>query len=131
MRIDTSAWLIMFDETSPQNKRAVDLYRSDDIRITHSYIISELVSLAIARRHPLLRILNYVEDLLKDSNIEVLWIDEAYTWKALNLLLERQDKKWSLCDAVSFLVMDDNSITEALTTDHHFEQAGFVKLLDS
>ena len=131
MLIDTSAWLIMFDKNNPQNKRTVDLYLSGNIRITHNYVISELISLAMARRHHLSRILDYVIDILNDSKIEVLWIDETYTWKALNLLVERWDKKWSLCDAVSFVVMEEFNITEALTTDHHFEQAGFIKLLDS
>ena len=121
----------MFDKNNPQNKRTVDLYLSGNIRITHNYVISELISLAMARRHHLSRILDYVIDILNDSKIEVLWIDETYTWKALNLLVERWDKKWSLCDAVSFVVMEEFNITEALTTDHHFEQAGFIKLLDS
>lgn len=39
------------------------------------------------------------------------------------------DKDWSLTDCISFVVMKDLKITEALTGDHHFEQAGFVALL--
>ena len=85
MLIDTSAWLIMFDKNSSQNQKAVDLYRASNVKVTHSYIISELISLAMARRHSF-SILDYVVDLLNDSNIEVLWIDETYTWKALDLL---------------------------------------------
>jgi predicted nucleic acid-binding protein len=45
-------------------------------------------------------------------------------------LLRRQlDKTYSLCDAVSFLVMREKGLTDALTTDRHFEQAGFRRLL--
>ena len=47
----------------------------------------------------------------------------------LELLKKRIDKSWSLCDAVSFVLLEERSRTEALTTDHHFEQAGFVRLL--
>jgi predicted nucleic acid-binding protein len=36
---------------------------------------------------------------------------------------------WSLVDCASFVVMRQQGIVEALTTDHHFEQAGFVRLL--
>ena len=48
---------------------------------------------------------------------------------ALALLQGRLDKTWSLCDAVSIVLMERLSSAEALTTDHHFEQAGFRRLL--
>jgi predicted nucleic acid-binding protein len=48
---------------------------------------------------------------------------------AMTLLEERPDKTYSLCDAVSFLLMRQRGITDALTTDRHFEREGFVRLL--
>jgi predicted nucleic acid-binding protein len=47
------------------------------------------------------------------------------------LLTQRQDKDWSLVDCASFIIMQRRGITETLTTDHHFEQAGFRLLLIS
>ncbi len=47
------------------------------------------------------------------------------------LYAERMDKEWSLTDCISFLVMGDQRLTDALTADHHFRQAGFVPLLQS
>ena len=44
---------------------------------------------------------------------------------------DRRDKSWSLTDCISFEVMLDNGLTDALTADHHFEQSGFVALLKS
>jgi hypothetical protein len=49
--------------------------------------------------------------------------------RACGWLRDRPDKDWSLTDCISFVVMEDENIKEALTADHHFEQAGFVALL--
>ena len=49
----------------------------------------------------------------------------------LELFARRADKEWSLTDCTSFIVMKQQGLTEALTGDHHFEQAGFTKLLRS
>jgi predicted nucleic acid-binding protein len=45
------------------------------------------------------------------------------------LYRERPDKEWALTDCVSFIVMEDRGISEALTTDEHFHQAGFQALM--
>mgnify|MGYP003954720953 CR=1 FL=1 len=75
--------------------------------------------------------LTFLSNLLQDSEISVFWVDEPTTQNAVDLLNRRADKSWSLCDAVSFVLMDEFGLTDALTTDHHFEQAGFVRLLTS
>jgi predicted nucleic acid-binding protein len=49
--------------------------------------------------------------------------------RAIEFYGRRADKAWSLTDCVSFVVMADLGITDALTGDHHFEQASFRALL--
>jgi predicted nucleic acid-binding protein len=71
----------------------------------------------------------FLVDLLENPDIEVTWVDEPLHKAATDLLLARADKTYSLCDAVSFVLMRRNGITDGLTTDHHFEQEGFRRLL--
>lgn len=49
--------------------------------------------------------------------------------KGIDLFEKRKDKNWSVTDCISFVVMEENRLTDALTADHHFEQAGYRALL--
>ncbi len=48
--------------------------------------------------------------------------------RALSMYEQYDDKDWSLTDCLSFVVMREHTLTEALTHDHHFAQAGFLPL---
>ena len=64
-----------------------------------------------------------------DPHVDIVPLSEALYARALQLYRERPDKEWGLTDCVSFLVMQDRGLIEALTTDEHFQQAGFRALL--
>ena len=70
--------------------------------------------------------LDFIVDLLDSPNIETVWVDEALHGAAVDLLIARQDKTYSLCDAISFVLMRQRDIREVLTTDRHFEQEGLA-----
>jgi len=63
--------------------------------------------------------------------VDVAILEASRTWveSGLKLHAERSDKEWSLTDCISFDVMEASSLSQALTNDHHFEQAGFEALL--
>ncbi len=61
--------------------------------------------------------------------MDIIHVTENLDAKSWDLLKNRSDKNWSLVDCSSLVVMRENKISEALTTDRHFEQAGFVRLL--
>ena len=64
-----------------------------------------------------------------DPDCEVVSADQD-TWdRAVDLYSRRADKQWSLTDCISFEIMREKGLTDALTGDHHFEQAGFTILL--
>lgn len=56
-------------------------------------------------------------------------LDYGLLNRAMDLFRERPDKEWSLADCVSFVVMSDERLTESLSCDHHFVQAGFRALM--
>ena len=64
-----------------------------------------------------------------DPNVKIIPLSEEVYLRALKLYRERQDKEWGLVDCVSFVVMQERNIQDALTTDVHFRQAGFRVLL--
>jgi hypothetical protein len=70
-----------------------------------------------------------VAALLTDPNVEVLPLEAELFARAFQLYSDRTDKEWGLTDCVSFVVMTDRGIREALTADEHFQQAGFLPLL--
>ena len=69
------------------------------------------------------------EHLMAAEDIEVVPASTALFRDGLSFFNARPDKDWSLTDCISFVVMEEEDITEALTADHHFEQAGFIALL--
>jgi predicted nucleic acid-binding protein len=129
MLLDTSGLLCLHHKAEPFHEQARLLYKQALSRPTHSYILAEFVALATVRRLPRMPALMYVKDLLDNPDIEMVWINESLHREAIALLLVRQDKTYPLCDAVSFVLMRRRNLTEALTTDHHFEQEGFRRLL--
>jgi len=129
--LDTSGLLCFHHAAEPQHEEAVTFFHAAPARITHSYVLAEFVALAVARRLPRQATLAFVAELQDNPLAKVIYVDEPLHREALALLQQRLDKSWILCDAVSFLLMQQQGIVEALTTDAHFEQAGFIRLLYS
>ena len=129
MLVDTSGFLCLIHKDEREHADAVGLYSEAPSHLTHSYILDEFVSLAHSRKLPRPQSLKFSRQMLTDTSVEVVWVDAGLHGSALSLLEDRADKSYSLCDAVSFVIMRDRQITDALTTDRHFEQEGFVRLL--
>jgi len=70
-----------------------------------------------------------VETLRTDRNVQIIPASADLFQRGLALFAARPDKEWSLTDCTSFEVMRDLGLSEALTADHHFQQAGFIALL--
>lgn len=130
MFLDTHGLFCILHHVERHHAQAVAHYLSAaSVRFTHSLVIAELVALCQARGVSRLELLSYIQDLLLNPDVETVWVDKQLQLDALNLLHSRFDKTYSLCDAVSFVLMRRRGINEALTNDRHFEQEGFMRLL--
>ena len=67
--------------------------------------------------------------LQSNSFIEVVAMTTEILDDAFDLYSRRSDKEWGMTDCVSFVVMRERGLLEALTMDQHFQQAGFRALL--
>ncbi len=70
-----------------------------------------------------------VERLRSDANVRIIPASRELLDRGLGLFCRRADKAWSLTDCISFTIMKEGRLADALTTDFHFEQAGFTALL--
>ncbi len=131
MLLDTSGFFCLYDKDEAQHQKAVSLYDQETNFLTTNYVLAEYVALAQVRGVPPQDILKFNSRILSDEEVEIIWVDEELHTKAVELMQARADKSYSLCDAVSFILMRERGINEALTTDKHFEQEGFLRLLSS
>lgn len=65
----------------------------------------------------------------RDPQVEIVPLSETLYAQALQLFGAREDKEWSLVDCISFIIMQERHIGQALSADEHFRQAGYEPLL--
>jgi uncharacterized protein len=92
--------------------------------ITTSYVFSETVTFFNSRGlHD--KAVKLGHSLLRSQSVTLTHVDEMLFHQGWIYFESHRDKRYSLTDCISFLVMQKNSITDALTFDKHFDQAGF------
>jgi len=132
--VDTAGWLSLADRSQPRHPAAAQQYQEHVRRagafVTTNYVLAELIVLfTIRTRLPRSEALAFVAAVRQSERVQLVHVDAPLDAAAWDLLGRRLDKEWSLTDAASFVVMEHLGISEALTTDDHFRQAGFVVLL--
>lgn len=110
------------------NELADELELEETTLITTRAVIFEIGNAMAKQRHRKDAI-TLLKSIKEDELIEVIPISEELYARAEKLFCDRPDKQWSLTDCVSFIIMNDLGLTEALTPDEHFKQAGFRILM--
>ncbi len=126
--LDTSGIFALADIDDAKHNEAVEMF--DYIQKTgrriliHSYVIIESAAL-VQRRLGLQQALSFLEDV---NNFEIRWISDDLHAEAVHLLKNRAKTRLSLVDAVSFLVMKQENISDFLGFDKHFQDEGFKQI---
>lgn len=126
---DAFYFLALLNSRDPAHAKAIAFSRMPGLRfVTTDYVLLELGD---AFHKPPLRaeFLALHELLHRESAFRVVAGQRNLLQRGLQFFKKRLDKDWPLTDCISFVVMEDQRIREALTGDHHFEQAGFTALL--
>jgi len=126
---DTYYFLALLDSTEKHHAEAVEAARDATLRlVTTEWVLTEFGD---AYCHPRDRadFVSFYRSLVNHARVKIIPADTLLFQRGVDLYEQRRDKEWSLTDCLSFVSMRDEGITEALTGDKHFEQAGFIALL--
>jgi hypothetical protein len=126
---DTWFFLAVLNPADPHHERALALSRADRRhRVTMDWVLAEVGDALCqpANRSVFSRFYDWVH---QQAGITVVPASRQLLDEGVQLFRYRRDKDWPLTDCISFVVMADEDVHEALTGDHHFEQAGFRALL--
>jgi uncharacterized protein len=127
---DTHFYLALMSRTDAAHALAVEMAEARLAPVvTTAWVMTEVADALCddaQGRQGFLRLLTLTRD---DPDTTIVPPTQELFDRGIALYEARPDKGWSLTDCISFVVMQDQGLTEALTGDHHFEQAGFVALL--
>lgn len=127
---DTFYFLALVNPSDQTHAKAVAFTFNETVRmITTEWVMTELADGLAKSRRGRTEFVGTLADLQADGDVTIVPCEHALMAEGVRLYAQRSDKQWSLTDCISFVIMQKHAITEALTGDHHFEQAGFVALL--
>lgn len=97
--------------------------------VTSEYILTEVANHLSSSRFGRQKFGEFLTSIESDRSTEVVAASRDLWSRGVALYLQRADKEWSLTDRISFVIIEERGLGEALTADHHFEQAGLRALL--
>jgi uncharacterized protein len=129
--LDTSGFFALMDASDTAHAKArrwLGPERGRARPVTTEWIVGETCTLLVARKRPHLvgRFLDYLE---QSAALLVVNPDEGLLATAKQFIRRQAEQGYSFVDCLSFCVMKERKITQALTTDEHFRKAGFSALL--
>lgn len=125
---DTFYFIACVNGDDPAHFKAVGFNLDTVELVTTAWVLTEVGDALSAPENRLL-FLNLLDALQSSPDVRIISSSDDWFKRGVQLYRQRLDKKWSLTDCISFAVMKEMKLSDALTGDHHFEQAGFSALL--
>jgi predicted nucleic acid-binding protein len=128
---DTSGFFALMDEADPAHGRAVAWVQARRQRIrplSTEWIVGETCTLLVARRRPHL-VAHFLDYLDRSTALVLVNPDDTLLRSAKAMIRQQAGQGYSFVDCLSFCLMKERAVREALTTDEHFSKAGFAPLL--
>lgn len=116
------AWLNPNDHAHAQVAKYFDGFTGR--LVTTEWVLMELAD-ALSAPTSRSTAIQFLKAVRADVLFEIVGYELAVYQAGFKLFAARPDKAWSLTDCISFAVMTDRGLSQALTSDRHFEQAGF------
>ena len=130
--VDTAYWIALINPRDNYHPKAVELAEvtAGAALVTSEIVLTEVLN-AFSGSGPHLRgkAHLFVKHLFNLNYLDIIPFDHTLFRRAFDRYGNYTDKGWGLVDCASFVVMEDHFISEALTTDRHFTQAGYVALM--
>lgn len=130
--LDASYAIALASRTDQHHARAVELaswLATAQVALTTTRPVILEIGNSLARQRYRRAAVTLLESIEQDARIEVISLDEGLYNRASELYKRHMDKEWGLTDCISFVLMRERGLQEALTADDHFRQAGFRALL--
>lgn len=130
--LDTSFIVALENRRDPHHERAKtldrQLFREGGVVLLHWGLLLEIADgyARVSRRN---KGCELVARLCQEDRYRIAPLSASLMKQGLELYHARPDKDWGLTDCLSFVLMRQEGITESLTADIHFQQAGFKALL--
>lgn len=132
---DTAAFVALGNAQDDLHQAAInisqDLAQAQTHVLTTDAVLTEVANIfsKVALRPIAGRLIEAMQESVALGAATIVHVDVDLWQRGWQLYQARSDKDWGLTDCISFVVMEDYGIQQAFTFDHHFEQAGFVRLL--
>lgn len=127
--LDTLFVIALLNQRDQYHERAAELairYEGTQFLTTDAVLLE--IGNALAKKYKQ-EAVEVITHLLTSEDVEVVRLTPALFDESFALYKSHMDKEWGLIDCISFIVMRQNDIQEALTFDRHFVQAGFRALM--